>query len=70
MKTIQVVGAMLTTIGTSDKLYKLHSSGQSNPGETKSTEVTAPTVGPVVCWSPKFSTFSGSDSNVEKELTK
>ena len=41
--------------------------GQSNPGETKSTEATTPELGPVGLWSPKSCTFSGSDSIVVEE---
>ena len=38
--------------------------GQSNPGETKTMEATTPELGPVRFWSPKSSSFSGSDSIV------
>ena len=38
--------------------------GQSNPGETKTMEATIPELGPVRFWSPKSSSFSGSDSIV------
>ena len=36
--------------------------GQSNRGEIKTVEVTTPELGPVGFWSPKSSSFSGSDS--------
>ena len=38
--------------------------GQSNPRETRSIDPTTPELGPVGVWSPKSSTFSGSDSIV------
>ena len=41
--------------------------GQSNLKETKSIQATAPELGPVGLWSPKSSTFSGSDSIVVDE---
>ena len=41
--------------------------GQSNPGETKTMEATTPELGPVRFWSPKSSSFSGSDSIVVEE---
>ena len=44
--------------------------GQSNPGETKTTEATTPELGPVRFWSPKSSSFSGSDSIVVEEAAK
>ena len=37
---------------------------QSNTGETKSIEATAPELGTIYFWSSKSSTFSGSGSNV------
>ena len=37
---------------------------QSNPGETKSMEATTPELGLDGLWSPKSSTFSGSNSIV------
>ena len=59
---------MLNTIGTSNMQHKLQLiPGQSNPGETKSIEATTPELSPVVFWSPKSSTFSGSDSIVGEE---
>ena len=44
--------------------------GQSNPGETKTMEATTPELGPVRFWSPKSSSFSGSDSVVVEEAAK
>ena len=44
--------------------------GQSNPGETKTMEATTPELGPVHFWSPKSSSFSGSDSIVVEEAAK
>ena len=44
--------------------------GQSNPGETITMEVTTPELGPVRFWSPKSSSFSGSDSFVVEEAAK
>ena len=44
--------------------------GQSNPGETKTMEATTPELGPVRFWSPKSSSFSGSDSIVVEEAAK
>ena len=44
--------------------------GQSNPGETKTMEATTPELGPVSFWSPKSSSFSGSDSIVVEEAAK
>ena len=44
--------------------------GQSNPGETKTMEATIPEQGPVPFWSPKSSSFSGSDSIVVEEAEK
>ena len=41
--------------------------GQSNPGETTTMEATTPELGPVGFWSPKSSSFSGSDSIVVEE---
>ena len=38
--------------------------GQSKPGETKTKEAPTPELGPVGFWSPKSSSFSGSDSIV------
>ena len=38
--------------------------GQSNHEETKSIQDTTPELGPVGIWSPKSSTFDGSDSIV------
>ena len=45
-------------------------SGQSNPGETKTKEATAPELGPVSFWSPTPSSFSGSDSIVVEEAAR
>ena len=42
--------------------------GQSNLEKTKSIQATAPELGPVGLWSPKSSTFSGSDSIVVEEV--
>ena len=44
--------------------------GQSNLEETKSIQATAPELGPVGLWSPKPSTFSGSDSIVVEEAAR
>ena len=44
--------------------------GQSNPGETKTMEATKAELGPVRFWSPKTSSFSGSDSIVVEEAAK
>ena len=44
--------------------------GQSNPGETKTMEATTPELGPVSFWSPKSSSFSGSDSIVVEEAAR
>ena len=44
--------------------------GQSNPGETKTIEATTLELGPVSFWSPKSSSFSGSDSIVVEEAAK
>ena len=44
--------------------------GQSNPLETKTMEATTPELGPVRFWSPKSSSFSGSDSIVVEEAAK
>ena len=44
--------------------------GQSNPGETKTMEATTPELDPVRFWSPKSSSFSGSDSIVVEEAAK
>ena len=44
--------------------------GHSNPGETKTMEVTTPELGPVRFWSPKSSSFSGRDSIVVEEAAK
>ena len=44
--------------------------GQSNPGETKTMESTTLELGPVRFWSPKSSSFSGSDSIVVEEAAK
>ena len=44
--------------------------GQSNLEETISIQATAPKVGPVGLWSPKSSTFSGSDSIVAEETAR
>ena len=41
--------------------------GQSNRLETKTMEATTPELGPVRLWSPKSSSFSGSDSIVVEE---
>ena len=41
--------------------------GQSNLEETKSIQATAPELGPVDLWSPKSSTFSGSDTVIVEE---
>ena len=51
---------------TSTKLTPRH----SNPGETKTMEATTPELGPVRFWSPKSSSFSGSDSIVVEEAAK
>ena len=45
-------------------------SRQSNPGETKTMEATTRELGPVSFWSPKSSSFSGSDSIVVEEAAK
>ena len=61
-----------TTSDTSDKAQtsaKL-TPGQSNPGETKTMEATKAELGPVRFWSPKSSSFSGSDSIVVEEAEK
>ena len=44
--------------------------GQSNPGETKSMEATTPELGPVAFWSPKSSSFSGSESIVVEKAAR
>ena len=44
--------------------------GHSNPGETKTMEATTPELGPVRFWSPKSSSFSGSDFIVVEEAAK
>ena len=44
--------------------------GQSNPGETKTMEATKAELDPVRFWSPKSSSFSGSDSIVVEEAAK
>ena len=44
--------------------------GQSNPGETKTMEATTPELGPVRFWSPKSSSFSGSNSIVVEKAAK
>ena len=44
--------------------------GQSKPGETKTMQATTPELGPVRFWSPKSSSFSGSDSIVVEEAAK
>ena len=44
--------------------------GQSNPGETKTMEATTPELGPVRFWSPKSSSFIGSNSIVVEEAAK
>ena len=44
--------------------------GNSNHEETKSIQVTAPELGPVGLWSPKSSTFSGSDCIVVEEAAR
>ena len=41
-----------------------------NPGETKTKEATTPELGPVGFRSPKYSSFSGSDSIVVKEAAR
>ena len=48
------------------QLY-LRDAGQSNAGETKTMEATKAELGPVRFWSPKSSSFSGSDSIVVEE---
>ena len=44
--------------------------GQSNREETKSIQATTPELGPVGIWSPKSSSFSGSDSIVVEEAAR
>ena len=44
--------------------------GQSNSGETKTMEASTPELGPVGFWSPKSSSFSGSDSIVVEEAAR
>ena len=44
--------------------------GQSNREETKSIQDTTPELGPVGIWSPKSSTFNGSDSIVVEEAAR
>ena len=44
--------------------------GQSETGEIKRIDATAPELGPIVIWSQKSSTVSGSDSNIGKKFTK
>ena len=44
--------------------------GESNLEETISIQVTTPELGPVGIWSPKSSTFSGSDSIVVEEAAR
>ena len=43
---------------------------QSIPEETKSMEATTPELGPVGFWSPKSSSFRGSDSIVVEEAAR
>ena len=40
------------------------------PGHTKTMEATTPELGPIRFWSPKSSSFSGSDSIVVEEAAK
>ena len=42
----------------------------SNPEETKTKEATTPELGPVGFWSPKSSSFNGSDSIVVEEAAR
>ena len=56
----------MTPAQTSAKLTP----GQSKPGETKTMEATTPELGTVGFWSPKSSSFSGSDSIVVEEAAR
>ena len=55
---------------TSSKTSVKLTPGQSNPGETKTMEAATPELGPVGFWSPKSSSFSGSDSIVLEEAAR
>ena len=61
---------MLYSLATKKIMWAVARGGQSNPGETKTTEATNPELGPVGFWSPKSSSFSGSDSIVAKEAAR